>query len=164
MTQDDARHDAKGFFRVIWFAGLEDLAQAPGRLAEWRQRIGLDTVWLESGIYHTAGFRLSEEVWQRSPFYDWRSRSELALHRQVRHLEEPRYAVLPGVLGGADDTNLRKLLDVAHGLGMEVWGHLGLWSYGSTAYPNWASARSMVSLCPSRKRRGAIAFVPANTR
>jgi hypothetical protein len=133
-SRSSSRNGGKSL-RVIWFVVLEDLARDTGRLADYQRRIGLDTVWLESGIYHTAGFRLSEEVWQHSPFYDWRSRPELALHRRVRHVEEPRYPVLPGVLGEADDTDLRKVLDVAHGLGLEVWGHLGLWSYGSTAYP-----------------------------
>jgi hypothetical protein len=135
MALHGSGRNAEKPFRVIWFALLEDLAQDTGRLADHQRRIGLDTVWLESGLYHTAGLRLSEEVWRFSPFYDWRSRPELALHRRVRHVDEPRYPVLPGVLGEAGDTDLLKVLDAAHGLGLEVWGHLGLWSYGSTAYP-----------------------------
>jgi len=148
-------------FRVIWFAILEDLIKDPTVLAEWQRRIGLDTVWLESGIYHTAGFRLSDAVWRRSPFYDWRSRPELPLHRRVRHLQEPRYAVLPGVLGEADDTDMLRMVDVARGLGMQVWGHMGLWSYGSTAYPEWGVRQIDGQLVPLEEAAWGDCFCPS---
>jgi len=68
------------------------------------------------------------------------------------------------VLGGVDDGPLRTVLEHCARLGIEVWGHVGLWSYGGDVYPEYAmrtldgqplaagQARWGIGLCPSRPR------------
>ncbi len=125
-------------FRIGWFADLETLGQNPNRLAELQDGVGVNLVLLESHRFHTAGYRLSEEVWRASPLRDWRERPLLSRHRQMRHLKEEAFPVLPGILGDADDSDLCVALEVGHKLGVEMWGHAGLWSYGAILYPELA--------------------------
>ena len=69
-----------------------------------------------------------------------------------------------GTVGGFDDGELRRAIDVAHEAGIEVWGHIGLWSYGGDVFPEYAM-RDVdgaeldprwkawgVGLCPSHPR------------
>jgi hypothetical protein len=43
-----------------------------------------------------------------------------------------------GIVGGFDDGDLRRAIDSAHDAGIEVWGHIGLWSYGGDVFPEYA--------------------------
>jgi hypothetical protein len=52
---------------------------------------------------------------------------------------EPAFAVLPGVVSGHDDGPLRRVIDEARRLGLEVWGHAGLWCYGGEVFPELAA-------------------------
>ena len=158
-SNDDVQ--PKKAFRLGWLADLEWLARNPSRLEEVRDSVGVDTIWLESGLFHTSGFRLSDEVWSTSPFRDWHRSSGLSRHREVRRLPDSAFPVLPGVLAGADDTDLLTVLEVAHRLDIEVWGHVGLWSYGGMIYPELA-VRDIwgASVGPEQDRWGAC-FCPS---
>ncbi|MCC7352631.1 MAG: hypothetical protein IT330_02655 [Anaerolineae bacterium] len=133
-----AAYEAGKTFRVGWFADLEALGQNPVRLAELQASVGVNMVLLESHRFHTGGYRLSDEVWRASPLRDWRERPLLVRHRQMRHLSDEAFAVLPGILGGADDSDLHVALEAGRRLGVEMWGHAGLWSYGAIVYPELA--------------------------
>ncbi len=62
-----------------------------------------------------------------------------------------------------DDTPLRRVLDAAAEAGIEVWGHIGLWSYAGEvfpeyslrdvwgAFPDLAYKRWGIGFCPSRR-------------
>jgi hypothetical protein len=148
-------------FRIGWFADLETLGQNPDRLAELQDGFGINLVLLESHRFHTAGYRLSEEVWQASPLRDWRERPLLPRHRQMRHLSEEAFAVLPGILGDADDSDLRVALEAGHRLGVEVWGHAGLWSYGAILYPELALRDLRGRPLPAREEVWGDCFCPS---
>ena len=63
--------------RFIWFCSTEQVAQHPDSLKKLRDEIGLTTIMPESSVCHTSGFRASDEIAQRGPFEDWRSREAL---------------------------------------------------------------------------------------
>jgi len=63
----------------------------------------------------------------------------LADHRSGFGVSEPAMAVLPGVVGGVDDTPLLQVLDECARLGLEVWGHAGVWCYGAEVFPELAA-------------------------
>ena len=144
--------------RFIWFCSTEYVAEHPETLEKLRDQIGLTTVMPESHICHTSGFRASEEIARRGPFEDWRSRAELWPRGQ-----EGTYPVVAGTVGGFDDTPLLRLIEACRRIGLEIWGHIGLWSYGGDAYPEYAmqdiEGRPLdprykpwgIGLCPSRR-------------
>jgi len=145
--------------RLIWFCETERIADDPDVLERLRDTIGLTTIMPESHVCHTSGFRASEEISQRGPFEDWRSRSDLWPRGK-----DGIYPPVAGTVGGFDDTPLRRLIEGAQRAGIEVWGHLGLWSYGGDVYPELA-LRDLegqpldqryrqwgIGLCPSRRR------------
>ena len=47
--------------------------------------------------------------------------------------------VLPGVVGGVDDGALLEVIEACRRIGLEVWGHAGLWSYGAEVFPEYAA-------------------------
>ena len=62
-----------------------------------------------------------------------------------------------------DDAPLQRVIEACKSTGIEVWGHIGLWSYGGEVYPEFAM-RDLegqpldrryqewgIGLCPSRK-------------
>jgi hypothetical protein len=126
--------------RLVWFADLEALSADLGVLEVLRDEAGLTTVAPESHISHTSGFRVSPAVSARGPFEDWATRPGLADHRRVFGAREPAMAVLPGVVGGVDDdAPLFAVLDECRRLGLEVWGHAGVWCYGAEVFPEYAA-------------------------
>ncbi len=147
--------------RIGWLADLEALQSHPDRLIELRDRIGITTLWLESGRYHTAGYALSGHLWDKCPFQDWRSRPGLARHRLWRGLSEDAFPVLPGVLPGADDQALLTVLQIAKEAGIEVWGHMGLWSYGAALYPEYALRGPDGEIIPEKEERWGDGFCPS---
>ncbi len=147
--------------RIGWLADLETLAHNPERLARLQDQLGITTVWLESGRYHTAGYRLSEAAWASSPFQDWRTQPGLARHRQIRRLPETSFPVLPGILAGADEADLLAVIDNAGRLGIELWGHLGFWSYGGMVYPDLAVRDLAQCEIPSTEDRWGACFCPS---
>ncbi|MEE2659587.1 MAG: hypothetical protein VX733_13860 [Candidatus Latescibacterota bacterium] len=144
--------------RLIWFCHTEAVAERPASLQRLRDEVGLTTIMPESPICHTSGFRASPGLADRGPFEDWRTRQ----HRYPR-IAEGVYPPVAGVVGGFDDAPLQRVLEHAARLGLEVWGHLGLWSYGGEIYPEHAmrdfAGRHLSprfhkwgnGLCPSRK-------------
>ena len=145
--------------RLIWFCGgTEQAAAQPDVLARLRDEIGLTTIMPESPICHTSGFATSNELAQRGPFEDWRSRTDL-----YPRIAEGIYPPVAGIISGFDDTPLRRLIESAQKAGIEVWGHIGLWSYGGDVYPEYAMRdiddepldtrykQWGIGLCPSRK-------------
>jgi len=124
--------------RIAWFGWfLERVVVEPEVLRSLQESMGLNTLIPESHLYHTSGFRASPELLALSPLEDWRSRKEMSVYLRY-HSGSPVFPVLPGVLGGVPDDALLKLLAEAHRLGMDVWGHLGLWCYGGELFPEYA--------------------------
>jgi len=148
--------------RICWFADLEGLMERIEVLEELRDQIGLTTLVPESHISHTSGFRATPAVAAAGPFEDWRVRPGLADHRTGFHVAEPAMAVLPGVVGGVDDSLLLQVIEECRRLGIEVWGHAGVWCYGAEVFPDLAAVdlfgRSMLPaslpwgtmFCPSQ--------------
>jgi len=145
--------------RLIWFCGgTEIAAQQPDLLARLRDEIGLTTIMPESPICHTSGFATSDKLARRGPFEDWRSRADL-----YPKIAEGIYPPVAGIISGFDDTPLKRLIEAAQKAGIEVWGHIGLWSYGGDVYPEYAMRdidgapldmryqQWGIGLCPSRK-------------
>ena len=145
--------------RLIWFChGMEQAAAQPDLLPRLRDEIGLTTIMPESPICHTSGFRASDELAQSGPFEDWRTREDA-----YPKIAEGIYPPVAGIVSGFDDTPLLRLIEAAHKTDIEVWGHLGLWSYGGDVYPEYAMRdiedhpldmrykQWGIGLCPSRK-------------
>src|SRR4051812_44180626 len=126
--------------RIAWFADLEALVERLDVLERLQGEIGLTTVAPESHLSHTSGFAASPDIARSSPLADWRRRPGLHEHRSVFGVAEPAMAVLPGVVGGVDDGPLLRVIDACRRLGLEVWGHAGLWSYGAEVFPEFAAA------------------------
>lgn len=125
--------------RVAWFADLEAVDARLGVLEALRDEIGLTTLVPESHISHTSAFRASDEVAASGPFETWRDQPGLADHRAGFGVAEPAMAVLPGVVGGVDDAPLLRIIDECRRLGIEVWGHAGVWCYGAEVFPDLAA-------------------------
>lgn len=124
--------------RIAWFGDMEALYQRLEILPRLQENLGLTTLFPESSVTHTSGFRVSAEVEALNPLSGWREQPGLADHRQAFGFAEHVFACVPGILAGAEDTRLRAVLAAAHALGMEVWGHLGLWCYGGEVFPAMA--------------------------
>ena len=145
--------------RFIWFCSTEYVAQHPDSLKKLRDEIGLTTIMPESSVCHTSGFRASDEIVQRGPFEDWRSREAL-----WPKAKDGIYPPVAGTVGGFDDTPLLRVIEACRETGIEIWGHLGLWSYGGDVYPEYAMVDIFgkpldmrykqwgIGLCPSRRR------------
>jgi hypothetical protein len=123
--------------RIAWFADLEALDADLSILERLRDEIGLTTVVPESHLSHTSGFAASAEVVATGPLEDWRERPGLADHRTAFGVAEPAMAVLPGVVGGVDDGPLLRLTEACRRLGLEIWGHAGVWCYGAEVFPEF---------------------------
>ena len=145
---------------IGWFCNLEALARDPDALARLRDAVGLTFVIPESHVYHTSGFRISEELAEASPFRDWRERPEVAAHLRSHGVEGGAYPVLPGILGGADDRDLLTVLARAERAGVAVWGHIGLWSYAGELYPEMAIQAAVGNVMDERYRRSGVGFCP----
>lgn len=145
--------------RFIWFCSMEYVAEHLDALGKLREEIGLTTIMPESFVCHTSGFRASEEIARRGPFEDWRSRED----RWPRG-KEGIYPPVAGTAGGFDDTPLLRVIEECRRVGIEIWGHMGMWSYGGDVFPEYAmvdlEGRPLdmrykpwgIGLCPSRKR------------
>ncbi|MEW6752737.1 MAG: hypothetical protein AB1505_17410 [Candidatus Latescibacterota bacterium] len=143
--------------RLIWFCQTESVAAQPEVLTRLRDEIGLTTIMPESPVCHTSGFAASRELAQAGPFEDWRSRAEA-----WPGAREGIYPPVAGIISGFDDAPLLRLIEACASAGIEVWGHLGLWSYGGEVYPEHALCdldgqpldrhyqRWGIGLCPSR--------------
>ena len=131
--------DVVGRPRLAWFCDLEAFQENLAVLRVLRDELGLTTLVPESHLCHTSGFAPSSEVIAASPLEGWRASPTLHLHRSGFHISEPAFAVLPGVVSGFDDTFLRRVIDECRRLGLEVWGHAGLWSYGGEVFPALAA-------------------------
>jgi hypothetical protein len=68
---------------------------------------------------------------------------------------------VPGILGGVDDSNLRRLLDAAARTGIEVWGHIGLWSYAGEVFPEFALQDVWGNPPDLAYKRWGIGFCPS---
>ncbi|MBQ37545.1 MAG: hypothetical protein CME04_14250 [Gemmatimonadaceae bacterium] len=119
--------------RIIWFCATSTIAQRPETLVRLRDEIGLTTIMPESPVCHTSGFRASDGMAARGPFEDWRQRTD-----RWPKAADGIYPPVAGVVGGFDDSELRCAIDQAHEAGIEVWGHIGLWSYGGDVFPEFA--------------------------
>lgn len=144
--------------RLIWFCGMETVAADPSVLARLRDTIGLTTIMPESPVCHTSGFRAGEALAAASPFADWHSRTDV-----WERGKEGIYPPVAGIVGGFDDAPLLRVIGACKEAGIEVWGHIGLWSYGGDVYPEYAmrdiDGRPLdmrykqwgIGLCPSKR-------------
>lgn len=106
------------------------------RLVDIRDRLGMTAVIPDEYTIHFSGFKLPRELTEGGPLAGWRNRTaELARHQKAYGLPSHAWPVFPGVAGQADDTLIKKLIDEAGSLGMEVWGHVGLWGYTGDIIP-----------------------------
>ena len=119
--------------RIIWFCNTASVAAQPESLARLRDEIGLTTIMPESHVCHTSGFRATEAVAARGPFNDWRQRVD-----RWPQAADGIYPPVAGVIGGFDDGDLQRVIEAATAAGIEVWGHIGLWSYGGDVFPELA--------------------------
>ena len=145
--------------RFIWFCSTEYVAEHPDSLKKLRDEIGLTTIMPESAICHTSGFRATAEIARRGPFEDWRAREEL-----WAKAKNGIYPPVAGTVGGFDDAPLLQVIEAARQADIEIWGHMGLWSYGGDVYPEYAMVDMEgkpldmryrqwgIGLCPSRRR------------
>ena len=111
----------------------------PVRITYDNKTLQTSLFFLGNSTYLPSGFAPSKEVVAASPLEGWRDNPTLHLHRSGFHISEPAFAVLPGVVSGFDDTFLRRVIDECRRLGLEVWGHAGLWSYGGEVFPDLAA-------------------------
>lgn len=151
--------------RVIWFCDTDAVAARLDDLPRLRDAIGLTTLMAEDHVHHTSGFAATPEVAARGPLNDWRTRrGALERHLGAERVAQGVYPVVPGVLGGVDDSNLRRVLDAAERAGLEVWGHIGLWSYAGEVFPEYAMrdvwGRGPDSVDPAHRRWG-LGFCPS---
>lgn len=145
--------------RLIWFCGMETVAADPTVLVRLRDSIGLTTIMPESPVCHTSGFRAGEALAAASPFADWASRTE-AWERG----KEGIYPPVAGIVGGFDDTPLLRVIEACKDAGIEVWGHIGLWSYGGDVYPEYAMRDIDGRPLDMRYRQWGIGLCPSNQR
>ena len=129
--------------RIIWFADLEALIEDLSVIELLRDEAGLTTIAPESHVSHTSGFRASAATVANGPLEDWADRPGMADHRTVFGNAEPAMAVLPGVVGGVDDAPLSRVIEACRRLGIEVWGHAGMWCYGAEIFPEYAATDLM---------------------
>jgi hypothetical protein len=101
-----------------------------------RDQLGMTAVIPDEYTIHFSGFKLPPELTETGPLAGWRQRhGELARHQAAYGLGSNAWPVFPGVAGQADDTLIKKLIEEADALGMEVWGHIGLWGYTGDMVP-----------------------------
>ena len=143
--------------RLIWFCGMETVAADTSVLARLRDTIGLTTIMPESPVCHTSGFRAGEALAAASPFADWQSRTDV-----WERGKEGVYPPVAGIVGGFDDAPLLKVIDACKEAGIEVWGHIGLWSYGGDVYPEYAMRDIDGRPLDLRYKQWGIGLCPSN--
>ena len=153
----ELRHMPDHKRRFIWFCSTEYVAEHPDSLKKLRDEIGLTTIMPESHICHTSGFRASKEIAARGPFEDWRSRAHLS-----PKIDEGIYPAVAGTVSGFDDTPLLKVIDAARDAGLEIWGHIGLWSYGGEVFPEYAMKDVEGKGLDMRCHKWGIGLCPSN--
>lgn len=124
--------------RIAWFGDIDALHEQLDILPRLRHEMGLSTLLPESSVTHTSGFRMSAKVEALNPLTRWREQPGLADHHRAFGHAEHVFACVPGILADQDDTALNAVLEKAHALEMEVWGHAGLWCYGGEVFPELA--------------------------
>jgi hypothetical protein len=147
--------------RIAWFSGLESLQGQLDLLQMLQDEMGLTTLVPESHLCHTSGFAPSPQVVEASPVEGWRASPTLRLHRDLFGIQEPAFAVLPGVVSGFDDAPLLRLIEECRRLGLEVWGHAGLWSYGGEVFPELAVRDLFGRPLPGSSVPWGIPFCPS---
>ena len=143
--------------RFIWFCNTEYVAEHPDSLAKLRDEIGLTTIMPESHICHTSGFRASVDIAARGPFEDWRTRAHLS-----PKIKDGIYPAVAGTVGGFDDAPLLKVIETAREAGLEIWGHIGLWSYGGEVFPEYAMKDVEGNALDMRYLKWGIGLCPSN--
>ena len=145
--------------RRIWFCQTEYVAQHPESLQKLKDAVGLTTIMPESPVCHTSGFSASAKLAQRGPFEDWRERLD-AWPRGAEGIYPP----VAGIISGFDDAPLQRVIEACKSTGIEVWGHIGLWSYGGEVYPEFALSDLGGGHWTGAIRSGALACVQATRR
>ncbi|MSS71873.1 MAG: hypothetical protein EXS64_10335 [Candidatus Latescibacteria bacterium] len=149
--------------RIGWFGSIDEMGK-PDVLRRVREEMGLNTIIPESHLCHTSGFTVSPEVPAISPVEGWRAQPTLAAHRQMHKLSPEAFAVLPGVVSGWDDSAFLKVLDEAHRLEIDVWGHIGVWSYGGSVFPDLEMRDIDGKLISAGDTTWGVPFCPSKRR
>lgn len=144
--------------RLIWFCQTESVAENPDVLQRLRDQIGLTTIMPESPVCHTSGFAASRELAHEGPFEDWRSRQDVWPRGK-----EGIFPPVAGIVSGFDDAPLRQVIEASDRAGIEVWGHIGLWSYGGDVYPEYAMRDIEGKPLDRRYRRWGIGLCPSRS-
>lgn len=147
--------------RIGWFCDLESLADDLEILARLVERAGLTTLIPESHLTHTSRFAVAPEVAAQGPLEAWREQPGLAGHREAFHLPAEAFAALPGIVAGADDRPLRAIMETSRGLGLEVWGHIGLWCYGGEVFPELAMRDAEGGIASGDDYHLGVGFCPS---
>src|SRR5207302_11371889 len=77
------------------------------------------------------------------------------------HLPPEANAALPGIVAGADDRPLVAILEAARRLGLEVWGHIGLWCYGGEVSPEYAMRNAEGGIATGTEHHLGVGFCPS---
>jgi len=132
-------------------------------LVNIRDRLGMTAVIPDEYTIHFFGFKLPRELTESGPLAGWQDRTaELARHQKAYGLKSHAWPVFPGVAGQADDTLVRKLIDDAGALGMEVWGHIGLWGYTGDIMPEIGLRQVTGEPLPDNAMTWGIPICPNN--
>ncbi len=147
---------------VAWFGSIDTLQ--PDSIQRWRDAIGLNVLIPDDYTPHHSGFRLPDDLLARSPLARWQDQPTLDRHRKINGLAANASPVFPGVVGPRyDDSRLLRLIEVADRLGVEVWGHLGLWGYGGDVFPELALQDDQGQGVPEEFIRWGVPICPCNT-
>lgn len=129
----------KASFLLAWFCDLEALARQLDDLRLLVEFLGPVALVPESRRFHTSGFALPDEFAPPPPLCDWRSAPGLEEHRRRLGLSADAFPCTPGILPHTDDSRLTQVLEAANQLGLDVWGHAGVWSYGGEVFSELAA-------------------------
>jgi hypothetical protein len=149
--------------RKAWFGDINIFD--PEYLGKLKEIAGITGIIPDNYRIHLPGYHVSEEILDNSPFprgwTEWpASKRDVTAGGDV----EIEYPVFAGIAVQTDDTPLVKLLENCDKLGLEVWGHTGLWGYSGNIFPdlgfvdifNNALDEKMspwqIPLCPSGER------------
>ena len=145
---------------VAWFGSIDSVQ--PDMIRRLKDGIGLTALIPDDYTPHHSGFRLPADLLERSPLARWRDRPDLVeRHRKTYGLAPNATPVFAGIVPPPyDDGKLRRLIEEADRLGVEVWAHLGLWGYGGDIFPEFALHDDQSNTIPDEYLYWGAPFCP----
>jgi hypothetical protein len=149
--------------RKAWFGDINIFD--PEYLKRLKEIAGITGIIPDNYRIHLPGYHVSEEILDKSPFprgwTEWpASKRDVIAGGDV----DIEYPVFAGIAVQTDDAPVLRLLDDCNKLGLEVWGHIGLWGYSGNIFPEWGFVDVFnktineklspwqIPLCPSEER------------